>query len=136
MHVEVEIVGSSRYLIQVCNPNSSAIYLKFVEDISDDRYTVKANESTIFLGDFNAQVGKDAGASKGAVGKRDDADVKDNRRLLLELCCNNALCIINTSNTEICTSLTWYKDSLGQRSFGGFCIVSAYFFQSVLNVCV
>jgi len=41
---------------------------------------------------------------KDVIGQHGSTDVNHNRRLLLQLCCNNVLCIMNTSNTEICTS--------------------------------
>jgi len=42
--------------------NSSALYLKFVEEISYPLRRVTTNETTIVLGDFSAHVGKRAGA--------------------------------------------------------------------------
>ena len=61
----------------------------------------------------------------------------DNRRLLLQLRCSNALCIMNTffQHRDVHKD-AWCKDSLGQRSLNDFCIVSADLFRSVLDVCV
>jgi len=53
----------------------------------------KTNESTILLSDFSANVENDVGILNGVIGQHDDADVNDSGRLL---CCNNALCIMNT----------------------------------------
>jgi len=33
---------------------------------------------------------------EGLIDRHGNADVTDNRRLLLQLCCNNTLCIMNT----------------------------------------
>jgi len=56
-------------------------------------------------GDFNAHGGNDAGVWHSAIAQHGDADVNDSGRLLQQLCCSNALCIMNTfSNTNICTS--------------------------------
>jgi len=89
----------------------------------------------ILLRDFNAHVGNDANVWKGVVGRHGDADVNDNGRLLLQLRCNNALCIMN-SLAQRCAQVgyTWRRASLGQRSLIDFCIVSTYLFRSVLNV--
>jgi len=48
------------------------------------------------LGDFNANVGNDAGVCKGVVGQHSDADVNNKGRLLLQLYYNNALYMVNT----------------------------------------
>jgi len=48
-------------LIQVYDPNSSALNSEFVEKISDALRRVKTNES-ILLGDFSAHVGNDGGS--------------------------------------------------------------------------
>ena len=60
------------------------------------------------------------------IARHGDADVNDDGRLLLQLCCNNALFIINTffqhRDTRRCT---WRRHSLGQRSLIHFYIVSA-----------
>jgi len=52
---------------------------------------IKSNKSTILLGYFSDYVGNDDGVWKGVIGRHGDADVNDNGRLLLQLCCNNAL---------------------------------------------
>ena len=58
-----------------------------------------------------------------------------NRRCLLQFCATNGLCIMNTffRHKEI-HKYTWYRDSVGQRSFIDFCIVSADLFTSVVDV--
>jgi len=63
------------------NPHdASAKYPEFVEETSD---TVKVEQSTILLGNFNGHVGNDAGIWKGVIGRHGDADVNDDGRLLL-----------------------------------------------------
>ncbi|KAI8494416.1 hypothetical protein Bbelb_276420 [Branchiostoma belcheri] len=48
------------------------------------------------VGDFNARVGRDSVAWKGALGKLGDGNCNDNGRLLLELCTELQLVITNT----------------------------------------
>ena len=56
---------------------------------------------------------------------------------LLQLCCNYALCTVNTFfNTEICTSTPGAGSLVQQQSLVDFCRVSAELFRSVLDVCV
>jgi len=70
------------------------------------------------------------------IGRHGDADVNDNGRLLLQLCCNNTLFIMNTFFFERrdVHKYIWCRDSLGQRSPIDFCIVSADLFRSVLEI--
>jgi len=100
-----------------------------VEKVSYALRRIKTNESTIPLGDFNAHVRNDAGYGKVCViGRHGDADVNDNGRLLLQLCCNNALYIMNTFFQH------WSRNSLSQRSLTDFFIDSADLFRSMLDV--
>ena len=69
------------------------------------------------------------------VGRHDDADENYDKRPLLQLCCNNALSVMNTflqhghmQKYVVC------RASIGQRSLIGLCIVSADLFCSVLDV--
>jgi len=64
-------------------PHSSALYSKFVEDVSNALRRVEANETTIPLGDFNTHVGNDLDA---------DGSLNDNRILMLQLYFNTASC--------------------------------------------
>jgi len=59
----------------------------------------------------------------------------DNGRLLLQLCCNSALCIMNTffQHRDV-HEYTWCRDSLDQRPLIDVCIVSADLFLSVLDI--
>ena len=60
-----------------------------------------------------------------------DADVNDYGKLLLQLCCNNALWIMNTFFQH--RDVRVVQRLFGQRSLIVFCIVSANF-RSALNV--
>jgi len=71
------------------------------------------------------------------IGRHGDVDVNDNRRLLLQLCCNNTLCLMKTFfQHRNMHNYTWCRDSLGQLSLIDYCMVSADLFRSVLDVCV
>jgi len=65
-----------------------------VEEIGDALRRVKTNKSRMFVKDFNAPFLNDVVVWKGAIGQRGNADV--NGEVLLQLCCNNALYIMNT----------------------------------------
>jgi len=68
-------------------------------------------------------------------GRHCDANVNDYCRLLIQLCCNNAVHIMNTFVQQTGVSkCTLCKDSLGKRSLSSFCIVSVDLFRSVLAV--
>jgi len=56
----------------------------------------KANESTVLLRDFSAHVGNDTGIWRSMIDQYDETVIHCNGMLLLQLCCNNALCIIIT----------------------------------------
>jgi len=89
--------------------------------------------STILLGDFNAHVGNDAGEWKGVIGRHGDGEANDNGRILLQLCCSNTLCIVDTSFQD--RDVHKYYWSLGQQSLSGFCIVSADLFPKPTRAC-
>jgi len=59
--------------------------------------SVETNVSWVHLGDFSSKVGKDAEVLKGVIGQHGDADVNDGAKRLLQLCRDNALCIMNTA---------------------------------------
>jgi len=83
--------------------------------------------SAISFAEFNAQFRNDGVLWKGVISLHGDADVNDNGRLLVQLSCNNALCIINTfflhRNLH---KYTWCRFDFG--------IVSADLLPSVLDV--
>jgi len=89
----------------------------------------------ILLGDFNAQVGNDASVQKGVIDQYGDADTNDNGRFLLQLCCNNTLCIMNTFfQHRHLHKHTWCRDSLDQRSITDLSIFSKDLFQSAFDL--
>jgi len=131
-HVEFEFVRHSLCLTKVYAPNSSTQYPEFAAEANDTLRKVKLNESAILLGDLNAHAGNDAGVWRSTIGRHGDGDVNDSGRLLLQLRCNNALCIINTffRHRDV-REHTWCRDSLVQRSLIDFSIVSVDLLQSV-----
>jgi len=67
---------------------------------------------------FNAHVRNDAVTWRSVIRRRGDVDIYDNRRFLLQLCCNNTLCIMNLwSNIKICTSTSGPEILFANRSF-------------------
>jgi len=80
-------------------------------------------------------LGNDAGVWKDVIGPHGDGEANDNGRILLELCGNNTLFIMNTFFVH--RDVHEYirrRDSLGQQSLIDFCIVSTDLFRSVLDV--
>jgi len=69
--------------------------VEFTKPTGDALRRVKAIESTILVEDFNKHVGKNVGVCKRVICQHGDANLNDNGKLL-QLCCNNALCIMNT----------------------------------------
>jgi len=65
---------------------------------------IRRESSTFPLGDFNVHVENESGACKGQIGQHDGTKLNYKRKHLLQLCFNNALCMITPSNTGICTS--------------------------------
>jgi len=57
----LKLFDQSLCLTLVYGPNVSAQYPEFRKETSDAVRKAETNESTIFVGDFNAHVGKDAG---------------------------------------------------------------------------
>lgn len=47
------------------------------------------------FGDFSSHVADVAGVWKGVIGHHGDSDVNDIEKSLLQLCCDNELCIMN-----------------------------------------
>jgi len=76
---------------------------------------VEANKFRILWKNRSSHVAKDVGG--GVIGQRGDADVNNNGTHLLQLCCNNTLCIMNTffQHRDL-RRYTWCRDSLGQTS--------------------
>jgi len=127
--LRLKLFEHSLCLILVHGSNSPAVYQEFASEISDAlRWVITNdfNESTILLEDLNAHARNAPRVWKGVNGRHGDADVNDNRRLMLQLCFNNALCIMNTFfQDRDLQKYIWCRHSLRQRSLIDFCIVSA-----------
>jgi len=81
----------SLYWMQVYGPNQAHSVQKSLEVTSDVLRRVKSNESTNLSRDFNSLVASDAGIWKCISGQHGDTNENDSGRLLLQLCCYNAL---------------------------------------------
>ena len=71
-------------------------YEAFVDNFNNALNRIGSAESTILLGDFYEHIGTDNETWKGVIGKHGDPVLNENSRYLLQLCCSNRLCIMNT----------------------------------------
>ena len=133
--LKLRIQDRSICLLQVYAPNATNEYQAFVDEVNDALLRVSPTESTILMGDFNAHIGTDDETWKGVIGRHGDASFNENGRYLLQLCCSNGLCIMNTffQHRDV-YKYTWYRPSMEQKSLMHFCIVSADLFSDVLDV--
>ena len=92
-------------------------YQAFVDDANDALPRVGSTESTILLGYFNAYIGTDSETWKGVIGRHGDLAFNENGRYLLQLCCSNGVCIMNTffQHRDV-NKYTWYRPSMAQNS--------------------
>ena len=106
-----------------------------MDDVNDALQRVGATESTILLGDFNAHIGTDSETWKGVIGGHGDPAFNKNGRYLLQLCCSNGLCIVDTffQHRDV-HKYTWYRPSMAHKSLINFCIVSSDLVSEVLDV--
>ena len=90
-------------------------YQGLVDEVNDALLRVSATESTVFMGDFNVNVGTDTW--KGVIGKHGVTGLIENGKYLLKLCCSNGLRIMNTffQHREV-HKYAWYRFSIGQKS--------------------
>ena len=133
--LKLKVLNRSLCLLQVYAPNASSEYQAFVSDINDALLRVSPTEFTVLMGDFNAHVGTDTDTWTGVIGKRGVTGLNDNGKYLLQLCCSNGLCIINTFfQCREVHKYTWYRPSMDQKSLTVFCIVSSDLFSDVLDV--
>ena len=133
--LKLKVIDRAICLLQVYAPNASSEYQAFVDEVNDALLRVAPTESTVLMGDFNAHIGTDNETWKGVIGRHGVTGFNENGRYLLQLCCSNGLCIMNTffQHRDI-HKYTWYRPSLGQKSLIDFCIVSADLFSDVLDV--
>ena len=133
--LKLKVKDKALCLLQVYAPNATSEYQAFVDEVNDALLRVSPTESTVLMGDFNAHVGIDNETWKGVIGRHGDASFNENGRYLLQLCCSNGLCIMNTFfQHRNVHKYTWYRPSMGQKSLIDFCIVSADLFSDVLDV--
>ena len=101
--LRLKLLVGSLCLIQVYGPNASVLHPEFVEGISDAVRKVKTNEATFLSRNFNAHVENNIEIWKDVIGRCGGAEINNHVGLLLQLCCYNALCIMNSSsNKEMC----------------------------------
>ena len=133
--LKLKVLDRSLCLLQVYAPNATSEYQTFVDEVNDALLRVSATESTVLMGDFNAHVGTDTDTWKGVIGKHGVTGLNENGRYLLQLCCSNELCIINTFfQLREVHKYTWYRPGMDQKSLIHFCIVSSDLFSDVLDV--
>ena len=133
--LKLKVKDWSLCLLQVYAPNAVCEYQAFVDDVNDALQRVGSTESIVLLGDFNAQIGTDSETWKGVIDRHGDSAFNENGRYLLQLCCSNGLCIINTFfQHKNVHKYTWYRPSMAQKSLIDFCIVWSNLFSEVLDV--
>jgi len=101
----LKLFERSLCLMQLYAPKLKCNLSDDLDKISYSLPKIKVSKSRIFLADFNAQVGDDAGVWKGVTGQRGDEG-----KLVLKTCCKQfAPCIMSTLHNNTCC-----RDSLGQ----------------------
>ena len=78
---------------------------QFYDELESELSSIPRSEELFLLGDFNARVGSDREAWFDCLGPYGVGKMNDNGQRLLELCCNQGLCIGNT----------FFKGSLRRR---------------------
>ena len=130
-----KVKDQSLCLLQVYPPNAVSEYQTFVDDVNDALQRIGSTESTILLGNFNANIETDSETWKSVIGRHGDPAFDENGQYLLQLCCSNGLCIMNTffHHRDI-HKYIWYRPSMAQKSLIDFCIASSDLFSEVLDV--
>ena len=133
--LKLKVLDRSLCLLQVYAPNATNEYQAFVDEVNDALLRVSATESTVLMGDFNANVGTDTDTWKSVIEKHGVTGLNENGWYLLQLCCSNGLRIMNTffQHREV-HKYPWYRPSMDQKSLIDFCIVSSDVFSDVLDV--
>ena len=133
LHVETQGIGSVVVPITDICPDATSEYQAFVDELNDALPRVSPIESPVFH--FNARVGTDTDTWKCVIGKHEVTGLNENGKYLLQLSRSNGLRIMNTffQHRKV-QKYTWYRPSMDQKSFKGFCIVSLDLFFDVLDV--
>ena len=106
-----------------------------MDDVNDAVHRVGSIESINFLWDFNVHLGTDSEAWKGMISRRGNPALNENGGYLLQLCCSNGLCIMNTFFQHIDhLKYIQYRPSMAQKSLINFCIALSDLFLEVLDV--
>ena len=104
-------------------------YQAFVDEVNDALLQVSRTEFTVLVGNFNTHVETERNTWKGVIEKYQITGPNENGRYLLQLRCNNGLCIMNTFfQHRVVHKYTWYRPSMDQKSLIDFCIVSSNLF--------
>ena len=113
--LNLTVKGRSLCQLQVYAPNAVSKYQAFVHDISNVVQRVGSTESTILLVDFNMHIGTDSETWKGVIGRHRDPAFNEKGLYLLQLCCSNRLCIMNTffQHRDV-HKYTWHRPSMAQ----------------------
>ena len=133
--LKLKVLDRSLCLLQVYAPNATSEYQAFVDEVNDVLLPVSATEFTVLMGDFNAHVGTDTDTWKGVIKKHGVTGLNENGWYLLQLCCSNGLCIMNTFfQLREVHKYIWHRPRMDQKSLIDFCIVSSDLFSDVLDV--
>ena len=114
--LKLKIKDRSLCLLQVCASNAGSKYqafVDFVDDVNNAFQRVESTESTILMGEFNANIGTDSETRKSVIAKRGDPAFNENSRYLLQLCFSNRRCIMNIflQHRDV-HKYSWYKPSI------------------------
>ena len=124
--LKLKVLDRSLCLLQVYAPDATSEYQTFVDEVNHALLGISPTEFIVFMGDFNAYVGTHTDSWKGEIGKHGVAELNNNGRYLMQLCCSNGLCIMNTcSQHREVNKYLRYRPSMDQKSLIDFCIVSS-----------
>ena len=94
-------LSTSRYLTIISYvptlTSSDDVKEQFYEQLDQVIRSTPKSEKLVFLGDFNARVGKDYNNWAGVLGRHGVGKINDNGILLLSKCAEHDLCITNTT---------------------------------------
>ena len=133
--LKLKVLDRSLCLLQVYAPNATSENQAFVDDLNNALLRISPTEFRVLMVNFNAHVGIDTNTWKGVIGKHGVTGLNENGRYLLQLCCSNRLCIMNSffQHREVRKYIR-YRLSMHPKSLIDFCIVSSDLFSDVLDV--